>query len=98
MVILHATFRVKPEMLESALEHCNTVLGPSRSEPGCASYSFYCSPSDPCEMIFVEEWKSADALREHFRMPHVLAFFASIPDFVANDPVIKIFEAELTEL
>lgn len=94
MVILHASFRVKDGSLPFALAQCETVLGPSRAEPGCISYAFFALPNDPQSMIFVEEWQSPDALKSHFEMDYVKAFFAAVPQFVEEPPTVKIFSAE----
>lgn len=62
----------------------------SLKEPGCRRYGFYRSVSDPGELIAVEEWESAEALRTHFGAPTVVRFSAELGALVARPPEVKI--------
>jgi quinol monooxygenase YgiN len=46
--------------------------------------------ADPTELIAVEEWESADALRTHFGAPTVQRFVAGLGELVSRPPEVKI--------
>lgn len=62
----------------------------SRKEPGCLRYGFFRSVADPSELIAVEEWDSAEALRAHFGAPTVQRFASELGDLIARPPEVKI--------
>ncbi|MFZ4507469.1 MAG: putative quinol monooxygenase [Fimbriimonas sp.] len=82
MVILIASGRLKTERRAEALEVCQGMLEPSRAEEGCISYSFFTDPHDPDSLIFVEEWKSREAIDLHFSLPHFIDFSGRMADLV----------------
>lgn len=52
-----------------------TLLAPTRAEPGCRQYRLYAS--DRRGRIFVDEiWDSQEALDLHMKTPHFLAVAA----------------------
>jgi quinol monooxygenase YgiN len=62
----------------------------SLKEPGCLRYGFFRSVADPNELIAVEEWESADALRTHFGAPTVQRFAAELGALVSRPPEVHI--------
>ncbi|MBG0830440.1 antibiotic biosynthesis monooxygenase [Planomonospora sp. ID67723] len=44
-----------------------------RAEPGCLRYDLHSVDGDPDRFVLLEEWASAEALREHDASEHMLA-------------------------
>jgi quinol monooxygenase YgiN len=61
----------------------------SRAEPGCISYQVCQDSESENEFVFVEQWRSDDALREHFGTPHVAEFMAAIRNLIVAPPDVK---------
>lgn len=68
----------------------------SRAEPGCLRYGFYAAVEDPNELIAVEEWESAEALRTHFGTPSLARFAAGLGELVARPPEVSIHAVSRT--
>jgi quinol monooxygenase YgiN len=62
----------------------------SLKEPGCLRYGFYRAVDGSGDLIAVEEWESADALRTHFGAPTVARFGAELGTLIAGPPEVKI--------
>ena len=62
----------------------------SLKEPGCLRYGFFRSVANPNELIAVEEWESADALRTHFGAHTVQRFGAELGTLVSTPPEVQI--------
>ena len=60
----------RERFLALAQRHAETSL----AEEGCAAFDIYESPWRRGALRFVEEWRSAEALEEHFASPHMTAF------------------------
>jgi quinol monooxygenase YgiN len=65
------------------------VARASREEPGCISYRVYEDSERENDFVFVEEWQSEDALRQHFGTPHVAELMAAIRDVIVAPPDVK---------
>jgi quinol monooxygenase YgiN len=65
------------------------VAAASRGEAGCISYRVYEDTEDEEAFVFVEEWRSEEALQQHFGTPHVAEFMAAIRDVIVDPPDVK---------
>ncbi len=54
------------------------MITASRLEAGCLGYDYAWDMIDPNVLRIREFWKDADALRLHFRTPHMAAFLAAL--------------------
>lgn len=69
-LLAHVTARPGREQeLEAAMQ---TLLEPTRAEPGCRQYRLYVS-NRPGRIFVDEIWDSQDALNLHMKTPHFLA-------------------------
>jgi quinol monooxygenase YgiN len=93
MVVLTAYLRVKPELMEEALDACRTARTASRTEPGCEVYDFFVSPDDPATIVFVEEWTTKADLDTHFQAESFKNFGAAMSGVLTQEPDIRIFES-----
>ena len=80
-------------LLEAVAEIRSTTL----VEPGCLKYDFYESPFEPGKYTFVEEWESADSLREHARTSNMARFQERIAGKVTGSK-ISIHEVSSTRI
>lgn len=65
------------------------VAAASRLEPGCISYRLYEDTENENEYVFVEEWESDQALRQHFASTHVAVFLQAIQATIVAPPDVK---------
>jgi quinol monooxygenase YgiN len=65
------------------------VATASRGEAGCISYRLYQDSEDENAFVFVEEWRSEEALQQHFGTPHVAEFMGAIRDAIVEPPDVK---------
>ncbi|MEV4935521.1 antibiotic biosynthesis monooxygenase [Sphingobium sp. LMA1-1-1.1] len=78
----------RSEELGAALQR---LVAPSRAESGCIIYQIHQGTHDPDLWMVYEVWRSFDDLTEHFSLPHMQAFVASVPELVEGDLDLKPF-------
>ncbi|GAA1173421.1 quinol monooxygenase YgiN [Kitasatospora gansuensis] len=62
-----------------------TALAPVvRAEPGCLQYDLHTVNDDPDRFVLLEEWASAEALRQHDASAHMVAADAANKAFRAG--------------
>ncbi|MEL6479270.1 MAG: putative quinol monooxygenase [Pseudomonadota bacterium] len=72
----HVTFaagevdRLAPEM--------DRVIAATRAEPGCEVYTYARLLEDPDTIRIFEIWESGEALRAHFKTPHMAAWYQTL--------------------
>jgi glc operon protein GlcG len=52
-------------------QHLIALAAPTRAEPGAITYDLYQSPIHPHEFMRFEVWRSAEALEQHKKTPHL---------------------------
>jgi quinol monooxygenase YgiN len=77
------------EKREELIRVGQTVAAASRREAGCISYRLYEDTEVEDEFVFVEEWESDAALKEHFTTPHIADFMGAIPATLVSPPDVK---------
>ncbi|MEA2841971.1 MAG: hypothetical protein QOF41_3301 [Methylobacteriaceae bacterium] len=77
------------QLRAEALEHVRR----SRKEPGCLSHAVHVDCENPLRLVFVEEWKSREALLAHFAVPESRGFVKSARALAAEASPIAMFEA-----
>jgi len=65
----------------------------SRMEPGCLAHAVHKDTENPNRLVFVEQWSSEEALREHFRVPESRAFAKELATLAAEPPSIAVYRA-----
>jgi quinol monooxygenase YgiN len=68
------------------------VAALSRAEAGCEGYLMCEDIETPNAFIFVERWRSLDALRGHFQTPHFGDLFGALPKMAAEPPDVQIHD------
>lgn len=94
MIVLNVTYQCKPDRREEFLETimAEGIDAASRAEAGNIKYDYY-FPADgnQDELLLVEKWRDADALKEHSVQPHFIRLGELKPEFVL-DTVIERYE------
>jgi quinol monooxygenase YgiN len=76
-IVLIVEIRFDPRDRERMLEILRPMEAASRAEPGCLRYQIYEAMFEPGRVLVHEHWASEEALAEHTRQPHLLAFQAA---------------------
>ena len=94
MIVLNVTYQCKPELREEFLEAIMTegIDAASRAEAGNIKYDYYTPVDNGDELLLVEKWRDADALKAHSAQPHFARLGEIKVEFVL-DTVIERFEA-----
>jgi quinol monooxygenase YgiN len=78
------------------LEVAHKVAAASREEAGCTSYRIFEDTERPNEFVFVEEWASDEALKQHFGTSHIGEFMQAIPGTIVSAPDVKFHQIAST--
>ena len=94
MIVLNVTYKCKPDLRGEFLEAIMTegIDAASRAEAGNIKYDYYTPVDNSDELLLVEKWRDADALKEHSAQPHFLRLGELKPEVVL-DTVIERVEA-----
>ncbi|MEM9634123.1 MAG: putative quinol monooxygenase [Pseudomonadota bacterium] len=74
MIFVIATMKTSYENRDALVEATRLCIAKTREEPGCLTYDFHQSITDPLTYTFVERWQNRDALEKHFNTPHLAAW------------------------
>lgn len=94
MIVVLAKVSVKAEKKKELLEMAKVVMAATRKEEGCASYTLYDHPHDPCGCMFVEEWADKAALAKHAASAHIAEWKKNTADFLTTKTVLTVYQAE----
>ena len=83
---------IRPDRRDAFVAAAREQIVETRKEPGCISYDFYESQTEPNTFVFNERWKSKEAIDFHFQTPHIKKFMSVLPSCVAEPPVIELVE------
>ncbi|GAB4348243.1 MAG: putative quinol monooxygenase [Oricola sp.] len=87
MIYVVATLTIKPDSLAALREAAMPCIEATREEPGCVFYDMHASVSNSNRVVFVERWKSREALENHFKMPHMKAWRAASAPLIESRTV-----------
>ena len=93
MVTVVATFTLKPERADEAIEILKGVVAATHEEEGCLLYTLHQATNQPNTWSIVEKWRSQEDLEAHFKMPHMqpmaeaAGMLAQPPTILFCDPV-----------
>lgn len=93
MVTVVATFTIKPEHADEAIELLKGVVAASHGEEGCLLYTLHRANSKPNTWAIVEKWRSQEDLDAHFQMDHMKPM-ADAAGMLAEPPTILFCEPE----
>ena len=96
MVVVIGRVRTDAARRERLVQIAQEVASASREEAACVGYRFYADSEQEDAYLFVEEWESMDALREHFATPHIERFMGAIFDAIVGAPEVQVHEVGRT--
>ncbi len=89
MIVVIGRVSTDADKREELMRIGETVAAASRAEAGCISYRVYEATDLENEFVFVEEWRSDEALQQHFATPHIAEFMRAIPTAITAPPDVK---------
>jgi len=89
--IIGARLHVKAGKIAEFIATAQPLIAASRAERGCLGYTLLQDPFDKTVFFFFEEWRTQQAIDEHFATPHFKAFGAQLKGLLAGTPVITIY-------
>ena len=74
MIVLNVTYSCTAEVREEFLKrlHAEGIDEACRSEDGNFKYDYYLPENGSDELLLVEKWRDAEALRAHGEQPHFI--------------------------
>lgn len=83
-IIINAHIQAAPGHEKELGNELNTLVTPSRKEPGCLAYELHVDPADPGKFMFYEKFASQVALDLHLEAPYFKRFQSYVK---ANNPI-----------
>lgn len=93
MIVITGSVQGRPEVLAELEQACLAHSRRSRAEPGCVSHAVHRDLEDPNRLVFVEQWRDAEAVRAHFAVPASQAFVAELAEWSTGPGTLTIAEA-----
>ena len=92
MIHILASFKVKNDKLSDFIKLCNELIEESRKEEGCVSYHLQQNTERENHLVFVEEWKSNEAIEKHNSSEHFTRIVPLLVEMCEDAPVIQTFD------
>ena len=92
MMHILAGFKVKNDKLSDFIKLCNELIKESRAEEGCVSYHLQQNTEKENHLVFVEEWKSNEAIEKHNSSEHFTRIVPLLVEMCEDAPVIQTFD------
>ena len=73
-----ATVTVKPEYKNDVLTAIKAVVDATRKEQGNISYNVFEDVKNPLKFVFIETWKSQEAIESHNKSAHFNDFVKAV--------------------
>jgi quinol monooxygenase YgiN len=89
MIVVVGRVRTDADRRAELIRLGQQVAQASRAEAGCLGYRLYEDTETENDFVFIEEWGSEEALREHFATAHIAAFMAAFPATLSAAPDVK---------
>jgi quinol monooxygenase YgiN len=89
MIVVIGRARTDGEKREAFLRVALAGVSASRGDPGCINYGVFEDGENENAFVFIEEWESNEALKEHFATAHIREFMQAIPDTLVAPPDVK---------
>ncbi|MFV0557406.1 MAG: putative quinol monooxygenase [Enterococcus sp.] len=94
MLLVNATFTIRPETKAEFLTEINELISSSQNETGCLAYELYQSLATANQFVMIEQWADNAALAQHNQNPLLQQFAQNLPHYVTQKPVILVSETK----
>ena len=91
-VTVVARIKAKVGMEEQVRQRVMSLMGPTRSEPGCINYDLHQSVDDKSLFLLYENWVSKDDLDKHLEMPYLKAWREEAKDLLEKPTEVTLWE------
>jgi quinol monooxygenase YgiN len=98
MIVVQSTFQLNPDSRSEVLALMRQMVTQSRKEPGCISYEYFVGLSDNCQVVLMQEWKSAEFLQLHYQTKHMEEFVLKLGNYLQLPIVTRSFASPDEEL
>ena len=91
MIILHVTYTTKPGAAENfirAIENAG-IDKATRAENGCLQYEYFYAAQAENQILLVERWADAEALKAHTCAEHFKQLGSMKDQFVLETAIVK---------
>ena len=92
LIHILASFKVNNDKLSDFIKLCNELIEESRKEEGCVSYHLQQNTERENYLVFVEEWKSNEAIEKHNSSEHFTRIVPLLVEMCEDAPVIQTFD------
>lgn len=92
MLVVLGVITVQPDAIAGVKDAICNMETETLKEPGCDSYAFSVSLSDPGVIHIAERWQSMDDLAAHFQTPHMAAFNAALGPVEILGMDVKVYD------
>ena len=86
-----AFFKAKPGRGKDLEQILQTLVAPTRSEPGNIAYVLHRSTESPDELVFDEIFLSMNAFEEHSQKPYIKSLHSKISHLIAAPVQVKTY-------
>lgn len=84
MIMVQSTFLLEATNKDAVIKLMKKMVRLCRQEHGCLSYEYYEGVTDPCRVILLQEWESADCLQEHYQTDHMADFLSKLGKYLES--------------
>jgi quinol monooxygenase YgiN len=81
-----------PGRRDALVAAAQAVAAAARADGGCIAYSFAADLENPDRILNIEVWADRTALDEHMTHDHTRGFLRALPDLLAREPVMSLYE------
>jgi quinol monooxygenase YgiN len=75
-IIINAHIQAASGREAELRQQLQSLVAPSRREPGCLAYALHIDPQDPGKFMFYEKFASQAAIDSHLATPHFVALLS----------------------
>jgi quinol monooxygenase YgiN len=96
MIIFTLRVKVPGDRRKDFLDSARLIPGPTEIQSGCISCRLYQELGDPDTVLFIEEWKSHEALEHHIKSDQY-RIILSLIDLSDKPPEVRLSTISKTE-
>lgn len=96
IVVLAKAVPKDEEAKDKIIEFAADLIENSKAEEGNIDYNLY-ENTHQDSLMFVEQWESAEILKNHMQQDHFIKFGQNIADLVSGELQIDVFNSERLE-
>jgi quinol monooxygenase YgiN len=92
-VVVVATFHARPGKADEVEAELQDAIVSTHEEPGCIRYALHRSLDGGDVVMFIERWKSREALVEHGQKPYITRIGDALADLTTGPVELHFLEA-----